>query len=698
MKLLREIVVAPVVDQTRNLRRPSIALACILLIPGIAAARAAPPQAVAKLPVLTTARQAHSLDHDQAALAYPVHLRGVVTYYDPYQEGSRSAAGQRALFMADETGSIFLRTGNAPLPPIHPGSIIDVTGVTDPGGYAPILTECMVKLLPGTRPLPKPKPESLPRLISGAEDGQWVALEGIVHTVDLEGKHAIFTIATSDGIISATTVRESGADYQALVDAKILVQGVAAPLYDNKRRMVGARLLFPGLKWLKVEERGVANPFALPVEPLGKMFQFSPGGVSLHRIHARGTVTLFWPGQTVCVTDASEGLCMGTSDRIALNVGQVVDVAGFPALEEYQPTLIDATLRTEGKVDSVVPVPIPAEAALTGDYNGELVRIEGKLIGKNWTQGMSTLLIGSSRTVFSVVLPAGAISSEGEFASRWADGSTVAVTGVLSGKVNQHDLQRHEGISALESFQLLLPSPGEISVLAAPTWWNSQHILTVLGSFVVLTLGILIWVQVLRHQVHQQTRIIRGNEERFRYLAQHDPLTGLFVRTVLLERLEQEIEEAARNASALALLMVDVDDFKRLNDSMGHAAGDEILVALARRIQCSLRESDTVARLGGDEFMALLPKMHGIQDAQRAARHLVQAIAVPFIVDGRTVAVSVSVGVTTYPEGGKDSQSLFHSADAALYRAKALGRNRYQLFCHDNCAQSNPVEPSTRLQ
>jgi diguanylate cyclase (GGDEF)-like protein len=324
--------------------------------------------------------------------------------------------------------------------------------------------------------------------------------------------------------------------------------------------------------------------------------------------------------------------------------------------------------------------------------------MEGKLIGRSWTQERSILLLSSERILFSAVLPPGAFQREEELASRWPDGSTVTVTGVFSGNVDRRAITRREGVSQLESFQILLRSPEDVTVVAAPTWWNSRHTLMVIGSMAVLTLGILCWVVVLRHQVHQQTRIIRADEEKFRYLAQHDPLTGLFVRTVLLERLEQEIHEAALNTSSLALLMVDVDGFKQLNDSMGHAAGDEVLVSLAGRIQRSVRESDTVARMGGDEFMALLPKMHGIQDAERVAAQLVRSISVPFIVGGNTVAISVSVGVTAYPEGGTDSKSLIHCADAALYRAKALGRNRYQLFGEDNHPKPDPFEPRTRLQ
>jgi diguanylate cyclase (GGDEF)-like protein len=217
--------------------------------------------------------------------------------------------------------------------------------------------------------------------------------------------------------------------------------------------------------------------------------------------------------------------------------------------------------------------------------------------------------------------------------------------------------------------------------------------LIILESLALLIVGILGWVVVLRHQVRRQTSIIRNNEQRFRYLAQHDALTGVFVRTVLLERLEEEIGKAAQNRTPLALFMIDVDGFKQLNDTMGHATGDEILVALSRRIQGSVRETDTVARMGGDEFIALLPGVHGTQEAERIASQVLGAISVPFNARETDVSVSVSIGVTVYPGGGKDSTSLLHSADVALYRAKAMGRNRHQLY--SDVAQVIPFESRT---
>jgi diguanylate cyclase (GGDEF)-like protein len=660
---------------------------CSLLLAGADAVAEPPQPPVARLPVLTTARQAHSLTFSQAALAYPVHLRGVVTFYDPYQEG------QKALFVADPTGGIFVATGLGALPPMHAGSIIDITGVTNPGGYAPIVISSRIRLLPGSAPLPQPRPGTIPHLLAGTEDGQWVALDGIVHSVDLEEEHAVLTLATSDGTLTATTDREKNADYASLVDAQIRLRGVAAPLVDAKRRMIGVRILFPGLQSVTLEKRGPANPFALPIQPLGSLLQYSlhpPGG---HRIHLQGKVTLSWPGQKVCIVDASDGLCMQTSDRTALRDGQLIDVVGFPALENYRPTLSDATLRVISDSDAAAPVFISAENAFSGAQDGELVRIEGTLMGRYWAQGQLTLLLSSEKALFSAMLPAGPLQQQEGLGSAWAVGSTVAVTGVFAGKVDPRETTRQQGVSRLESFQILLRSPADVAIVHTPTWWNSRHAFIILESLALLIVGILGWVVVLRHQVRQQTSIIRNNEQRFRYLAQHDALTSVFVRTVLLERLEAEMKKAAQNETSLALFMIDVDGFKQLNDTMGHAAGDDILVALSRRIQGSVRETDTVARMGGDEFIALLPGVHGTPEAERIASQVLGAISVPFTACETDVSVSVSIGVTVYPGGGKDTTSLLHSADVALYRAKAMGRNRHQLYF--DIAQVIPFESRT---
>jgi diguanylate cyclase (GGDEF)-like protein len=295
----------------------------------------------------------------------------------------------------------------------------------------------------------------------------------------------------------------------------------------------------------------------------------------------------------------------------------------------------------------------------------------------------SALLLSSGRFLFPAVLPAESMNSDKEHGSRWVDGSRVLVTGVFFGKVDAWHLTRLEGVSRLESFQILLRSTKDIVVIETPSWWTSQHSLMVLGLVIILTLAVLCWVVVLRRRVEQQTLLIRRSEENFRHLAQHDALTGLPARRLLLEHLELALERARHNQTPLALLVMDVDNFKQINDTLGHSAGDDVLCVAGKRILASVRKTDTVARMGGDEFTVLLLGVRGMEEAEKIAAQVVTNVSVPIRLRGREVPVSVSVGVTTYPNGGEDANSLLHSADLAMYRAKALGGNGYQIFSPD---------------
>ncbi len=625
-------------------------------------------------PVLTTARQVHQLAPDQAALALPVRLRGVVTFYDPWQ------AGHKALFIADASGGIFIAPGPAPLPPMHAGSVIAVSGVTDPGGFAPIVSDPQIRLLPGTLPLPKPLRVQLPLLLTGAEDGQWIEIEGVVRAAEPDAKHVVLTVATPDGTFSATTVREDRANYNALVDAKILLRGVATPLVDAKRRLLGIRILFPGLSTVSVEEPALPEVFSLPVQPLSRLLRYSSTVPSPHRIHVRGTVTLSWPGQRVCVADGSDALCMETQDPVPLKEGQIVDAVGFLDRKNYVPQLSNALLRVSGAGSAIPAVRISPADTFGGDHEGDRVRMEGTLFGIDRKDGFTTLLISSAGTLFPAILPSTSFDQQSLPSQKWVEGSRVAVTGVFSGNVDTHWITRQEGKARWESFQILLQSPEDIRILESPSWWNSRHSLAVLEVVAFSTLIFLVWVFALRRQVHRQTLTIRRSEERFRYMAEHDALTGLCARTVFFERLSSAIAEAARRSSSLAIMAIDVDDFKHLNDSLGHQAGDTVLCAVARRIQSAVRETDTVARIGGDEFVILLPGVHGTEEAYVIAAKILAVASDSVSIREDPVAVTVSIGVTVFPDGGLDATSLLRSADVALYRAKAIGRNCFQLF------------------
>ena len=168
-------------------------------------------------------------------------------------------------------------------------------------------------------------------------------------------------------------------------------------------------------------------------------------------------------------------------------------------------------------------------------------------------------------------------------------------------------------------------------------------------------------------------------DEYIYHIAHHDPLTGLPTRTLLRDRLEVAIERARRSQDSLALLIVDLDNFKRVNDSLGHQAGDIVLCEVAKRLKGYVRKSDTVARMGGDEFVVLLPDLRSDHDAEEICCKLLSAIASPIRIGRHEIIVTASIGVSMFPSS-ENVDTLFKNADVAMYRVKACGRNSFQLY------------------
>jgi diguanylate cyclase (GGDEF)-like protein len=164
------------------------------------------------------------------------------------------------------------------------------------------------------------------------------------------------------------------------------------------------------------------------------------------------------------------------------------------------------------------------------------------------------------------------------------------------------------------------------------------------------------------------------------HLAYHDPLTGLPNRGLCLDRLEQALAQADRHRYKIAVLFIDLDRFKEINDSLGHATGDALLRIASRRIRESVRGSDTVARLGGDEFAVILHIIGRVEDAGRVAQKIIDALREPFILSGRELTVTTSIGIAIYPLDGMNADLLMRNADTAMYRAKQQGRDGYQLY------------------
>lgn len=172
-------------------------------------------------------------------------------------------------------------------------------------------------------------------------------------------------------------------------------------------------------------------------------------------------------------------------------------------------------------------------------------------------------------------------------------------------------------------------------------------------------------------------------EQQIEYQATHDGLTGLPNRSLLSDRLEQCISYAERNGSKLAVAFIDLDRFKLINDSMGHDVGDRLLVEMAKRLSDSVRESDTVVRLGGDEFVILLTNIHKVEDISQSMQRILTSVAQTCEIDQKDFVISCSIGISLFPEDGRDPNTLLKHADSAMYEAKRAGRNNIQFYTHE---------------
>ena len=172
----------------------------------------------------------------------------------------------------------------------------------------------------------------------------------------------------------------------------------------------------------------------------------------------------------------------------------------------------------------------------------------------------------------------------------------------------------------------------------------------------------------------------KETEKQLEYRAHYDSLTGLPNRLLFRDRLVNSLAHARRNRVGVAVMYLDVDHFKLVNDGLGHSFGDLLLADVAQRLQASLRASDTISRIGGDEFSILLPEVTNAEAVAGVARKILDSLARPFAVNGHDLFITASIGISCYPSDGDDAEALLKCADAAMYRAKELGRNQAQLF------------------
>ena len=222
---------------------------------------------------------------------------------------------------------------------------------------------------------------------------------------------------------------------------------------------------------------------------------------------------------------------------------------------------------------------------------------------------------------------------------------------------------------------------GFVAAMSLSPYWQNHPTLAVglLAGLIVLPL---FYATLLRELEHANRQLARQVEETA-HAATHDGLTGLANRALLQDRLTQAVEHARRRRTRVAVMFIDLDAFKEINDSLGHHAGDDLLRQVAQRLTEQLRRADTVARYGGDEFVVLFDNLQNDADATAATERLVSVFDAPFVIAGVSRRVTGSVGMALFPFDGADGDALLRNADRAMYHAKELGRNRCERYSRD---------------
>jgi diguanylate cyclase (GGDEF)-like protein len=678
-------------------------------------------------PELTTVAAIRSLSEKDARQALPVRVTGVITYNDPEW---------RQLFVQDSTAGIYVKYSG-------PGSLLSVgkklttIGVTNAGDFAPTIVAPKFRL-EGDARLPKPLSVDAVDAASGIRDSQLVVLSGVVHPLKVAetDRHLTFELYSPFGQVHVFTAPpfHGYEQLRKLEDATVRVRGVFGTVFNSRRQLVGYQLSMSSSKDIQVIEPSLADPFATVPTPIGSVLRFSPHGQTGHRIRVQGSVTMVG-SDYLYVQDATGGIEVRT-DAPSSHIGELVDLVGYASPRGgYTPALTDASVRSAGRDVTVAPKPTTAQAIAQGQYDSLLVSVEGRLLAAVDTPAGKNLVLQSGALTFNAQLD---VSDSGFDGSQLKEGSILRLVGVAVADVNPSKLYLLLAQQSL-GFTILLRSPSDLTVTRPAPWWTVRHTVAVLGALVLLILATFVWVTVLRRRVRvQETELhraaetaqaiddllaamddvsarrdfkarvsVRGSEpfarlvvrfnemlselnkreeanviaeQKLQQQALTDELTGLPNRRLLSDRLSQTLAMAQREAGKVALLYIDLDGFKLVNDSLGHPVGDLLLSQVASRLRSRIRQSDTLARLGGDEFTVLLTKIKHKKDAETVALSLLDAISAPFSIESHEISIGASLGISLFPDDAGDAAELLQQADGAMYGAKRNGKNRLMFF------------------
>jgi len=482
-------------SRSRFSARNFAAVICLaLLAPGV---RAAEPTAPI---LLTTAAEVRALTEAEARHGIPVRLHGVFM-------GEADPRGI-AFVIQDETDGIYIQGPAALVAELGRGDLLEVEGVSDPGGFAPYVVAHQIRKT-GRRPIPEPIRVSLDELNAGQMDAKWVEIAGIVRSVEptapsdqaapppgtrytapsnppaQPGDRKV-KMKLAAGSARVVVELDGGSNPEDYVGAEVRLRGLCFNLHNRNRQFVRPFVQVPRGVGIVVERPAPEKPFDDEPRPVASLFGFEQLQLAekhSHRVHVRGIVVYHRPGAVLWVRDGDQSLRIETAQREPLEPGDEVDVVGFPARSEYSAELEDATFRKRASRQALLPhVLTDISSALRND--ADLVQLEARLVEvRRFLDSIALTLDWRQTTIRAqMYLPENVPAPV-----NWLPGSLVKVSGVCSVKTDE--ARPLGGLWEPHSFELLLRFPADLTVIQPPPWWNAGRVVWLLSSFLALAIG-----------------------------------------------------------------------------------------------------------------------------------------------------------------------------------------------------------------
>ena len=500
-------------------------------------------------PALTTAQQILGLSEAESGKNWPVRLVGTVTICDAFWSGE--------FFLQDDTGGIFIDNKFSPLRPI-PGDELEVTGVSEPGSFAPIVAKPKWRLIKKGE-LPTPKLVSLDQLMTGAEDGQRVEVAAWVRAFTNDQKRLRLELVAGSDRLHVFLPKELGVDGTKYVGCKLKARGVisAAPLNFSTRRLVTAKMWVASASDIEIQSTAYPDPFLKSPTPVGTLAHYSRENNPGRRSHVRGVVT-YINGDLLYVNDPTGGLEIRSASVAGVKPGDSVDVIGFPTLDRGLLMLADAVVRKTGKTGNVKPHRLRSMQALrNGLFHADLVSVQGRLL--NFLQRpldgdpsarQVTVVMETSENVFT----AETLERDLPDNTRHLEiGSLVEVVGVCATTVDRN--------GQFESCRLLLPSLANLRIVEHASPFTIARLLVALLIVLAVSLAIAIWSVMLSRRNASLSIEVRERKailaERTRLAHDlHDTLeqvlTGISLQLQTAQRLAVTAPERAQTHLAAA--------------------------------------------------------------------------------------------------------------------------------------------------